>query len=182
MVFRFSPGFFLAEVIKTDRRFLAPYVRRIWELDPYNDQIAKRLARYLRGEWKRNIEGYVRGLGKPRFRTWEAHFKDAGIDVEAVNKDDPARTIRTVREQLAKLYDCNALAECGREIYHPDDVGTFDNLPRYNKLKAFLALRVHLGPTAEVADELRKTRTQHRALAAKEGADAKKRGAKNARK
>jgi hypothetical protein len=180
LLYRYTPGHFLAAFLKTDNFFIAPYARKVWELDPYRDSIAKRLARYLRGEWRMNPEGYIKGTNNRRYRTWAAHFKDAGIELPY--PDDPARAIKTVEKQIEKLYYCDALAECGRAIYHPDDLSTLDNLPRRGKLPAFLSLRVHLAPAADVSDALKETavrrfahRQQQRALAEKAAAKPRKR-------
>jgi hypothetical protein len=155
--FIYSPGFFLSKAIPGEPVYFAPYVRKLWELDPKYHAKAKRLARYLRGEWRMNTEKYLRAGEQPptRWRTWHDILKDAAIDFEADGKHDPRRFIKSVHEAIETLYDHEAIRECGKAIYHPDDRATYDDLPRKGVLAAWLELRVCIEPPADVRDALK---------------------------
>ncbi len=157
VVYFYSPGFFLAEAIKENPIYLAPYVRKVWELDPYRASIAKRLARYFRGEWRMNTQKYLRLQGEPptRYRTWQSILDAAGVDIDDyLSTKDPSRLKKDVEAALETLYDIEAISECGEAIYHPDDRATLKNLPRKGAMKVWQQLRVCIDPPADVSDAL----------------------------
>lgn len=157
IVYFFSPGFFLAQAIKENPIYLAPYVRKVWELDPYRDANAKRLARYLRGEWRMNTQKYLRPKDKAptRYRNWQSILDAAGVDIEEyLNSPNPSRLRKDVETALETLYDIEAIAECGATIYHSDDRIASENLPRNGAMKVWLQLRVCIDPPADVTDAL----------------------------
>jgi hypothetical protein len=180
VVYFYSPGFFLAQAIKENPIYLAPYVRKIWELDPYRDGIAKRLARYLRSEWRMNTQKYLRPKDEApgRYRTWQSILDDAGVDVaEYLDSKNPIRLKEDVEAALDTLFDIEAIAEFNATIYHPDDRRLLDNLPRKGAMKAWLQLRLCIDPPAEVSDALQEPNAKRiaRAIEAKAAAlEAKK--------
>jgi hypothetical protein len=173
-VYRYHPGYFLAEAIQRDAFFLAYYARSVWQLDYYRDANAKKLARVLRADWRRNAESYLPG-GPARYRTWKALLADAGISTDSgVAVSHPMRFIKSIEGEVEKLYsNAEYIRECGPAIYHPDDQKKREKLPRFNPLAAWEALRTHIAPAADITDALTKTATrrlayqeQLRALAA----------------
>ncbi len=159
-VYRFHPGYFLSEAIQHDGFFLAYYARSVWQLDYYRDANAKKLARVLRADWRRNAENYL-PTGKPRYRTWGALLADAGIDTESGDaQNEPSRFIRSIERELEKLYQNEFVRECATAIYHPDDQILRANLPPKGKLRAWLALRTHIAPAADITDALTHTATR----------------------
>ena len=82
-VFVYAPGYFVGRAVGSTGVYLAAYTPRVLQLDPHNYSLAKRLARYLRGEWRMNPGAYLQK--DPRsYRTWRAHLDDAGIDPKTV--------------------------------------------------------------------------------------------------
>ncbi len=165
-VYRYHPGYFLSEAIQRDAFFLAYYARSVWQLNYYSDANAKKLARVLRADWRRNAESYLPG-GKPRYRTWGALLADAGIDTtsgEAVIH--PMQFIKAIERELEKLYEIEFIRECCPAIYHPDDQEKRANLPPKGKLQVWLSLRTHIAPAADITDALTQTATRRLALKA----------------
>ena len=159
-VYRYHPGYFLSEAIQRDAFFLAYYARNVWQLDYYRDANAKKLARVLRVDWRRNAESYLPG-GPPRYRTWKALLADAGIDTESgIAQTDPARFIKAIERELEKLYDIGFVRDCAPAIYHPDDQAKRENLPPKGKLTMWLSLRTHIAPAADITDALTQTATR----------------------
>jgi hypothetical protein len=164
-VYRYHPGYFLSEAIQRDAFFLAYYARSVWQLDYYRDAVAKKLARVLRADWRRNAESYLPD-SKPRYRTWSALLADAGIETEsALAQTDPTRFIKSIERELEKLYQNEFVRECAPAIYHPDDQAKRAALPRKGALAAWLALRTHIAPAADITEAL--TQTAARRLARK---------------
>ncbi len=152
----YSPGYFLAQGIAANPIYIAPYLRHVWQLRPHHDGKAKRLARYLRSEWRMNTGVYLRpkGTAPGRYRSWGNILKDAGIVPEAWEVKKPGRFIKSIDEAINTLYDIEALADVSTAIYHPEDRQLAENLPLRGALQAFQALRVCLDPAADVADAL----------------------------
>jgi hypothetical protein len=158
-VYRYHPGYFLSEAIQRDAFFLAYYARNVWQLDYYRDANAKRLARVLRAEWRRNAESYLPN-GKPRYRTWRALLDESGIDHNSATAQKEPRTfIKAIENEVEKLYQNEFIRECAPVIYHPDDREKREGLPRKGALVAWLALRTHIAPAADITDALTKTAT-----------------------
>lgn len=182
----YSPGFFLAQAIKENPIYIAPYVRKVWELDPYRDAIAKRLSRYLRGEWRMNTQRYLRAKDQDpiRYHTWQSILDAAGVDVdEYLNSPNPIRLKQDVETALNTLYDNEAIAECGATIYHRADRAILDNLPRNGAMRKWLELRVCIDPPADVSDALEKPNAKRiaRTIEAQAAPDAKKARTKRAK-
>lgn len=145
----YSPGFFIAQAIQDNPIFIAPYAQKLWSLDAQNDAAAKKLARYLRGEWRLNTQKYVRpdSMDASRFRTWRSILEDSGFDVEgAFEGKDPRRLFEEVEQAMERLFEIGAIRDFGQSIYHPEDRAQFKNLPRKGMLAAWLALRVSIDP------------------------------------
>jgi hypothetical protein len=158
--FIYSPGFFLSKAVDDEPVYFAPYVQKLWELDPKYHAKAKRFARYLRGEWRLNTQKYLRpdGQNPTRWRTWRDVLTDAGIDFEGYEATkDPRRFIKSIHEAIETLYDIEAIRECGAAIYHPDDRAIYESLPRKGVLNFWLNLRVCIEPPAEIRDALLNT-------------------------
>ncbi len=167
--FVYSPGYFLAKSVPEEPIYFAPHVRKLWELDPHKYSKAKRLARYLRGEWRMNTQKYLRAAHEApsRYRSWRAILADAGIDASSKEvTDEPRRFIESINKAIATLYDYEAVRECGPSIYHPEDRAREANLPRKGVLSAWLDLRVSIEPAADVCDALRDTHAKRLAWAA----------------
>lgn len=166
----YSPGGTMSLALNKEQAYFAPYARRILELHQYNYNIAKRLARYLRGEWRMNPEGYV-SEGPRRYRTWGDHLEDAGIEISDRFRrkgneffellDDQLLELCRVKAlgdwvpQLFRPEKCNGGWETSARLYHPEDRSRLRGLPYHGRLAAFLPLRVHLPPPEDVAEVLR---------------------------
>lgn len=153
----YSPGFFLSKAVEGEPRFEAPFMRRMWELDPYRHQVAKRLARYLRGEWRMNAGTYLGNDGDNllRFRRLKDILDDAGISYKGAEATkDPSRFITSFESEIDVLYSEGVIREGCPYIYHLEDRERRDNLPRKGVLARWLELRVRLDPPAEVRDVL----------------------------
>ncbi len=157
--FIYSPGFFLSKAVDDEPVYFAPYVQKLWELDPKYHAKAKRFARYLRGEWRLNTQKYLRpdGQAPTRWRAWRDVLADAGIDFESDGVKNPSRFIESIREAIEKLFDIEAIRECGAAIYHPEDRAIYEELPRKGVLEIWLSLRVCIEPPAEIRDALLNT-------------------------
>jgi hypothetical protein len=146
----------------------------LWKLDPYRDAYAKRLARYLRSEWRMNTQKYLRAKGAPpqRYRTWANVLDDAGIDAQSeVAQRRPAKLREDVTRALNKLYDLEVIRDCSTtELYHPDDLRLLDALPRKGFLSAFLQLRVCIDPAEDMAEALAESDAKRRARAERQRA------------
>jgi hypothetical protein len=147
----YSPGFFLAEAIEGSPEYLAPYLQKVWRLDPYRQSMAKRLARHLRSEWRRNTQFYINSDSSPasrrnRFSTWAKILDAAGVDVqEYLDSNNPSRLIDEVDKALETLKSIDYIEDDGPKIY--EDATAFQNLPqRQGRVAAWLALRVHITP------------------------------------
>jgi hypothetical protein len=167
-VYRYHPGYFLSEAIQNDAFFLAYYARSVWQLDYYRDANAKKLARVLRVDWRRNLKSYLPD-GPPRYRTWGALLKDAGIDAtkgKAITH--PITFIESIEKELGKLYVTSKfIGVCKDEIYHPEDRAKRANLPRKGALMAWLKLRTHITPADDIAEAIKKQEVNRLALVAR---------------
>lgn len=190
-IYRYHPGYFLSEAIQKDAFYIAYFARSVWQLDYFRDAYAKRLARVLRAEWRRNPASYLPAahplVQTPRYRTWAMLLSDAGIDYEnGIAKTEPTRFIKAIESELEKLYSrAEFIRECAPACYHSDDRKKRENLPRYNSLKTWLSLRTHIAPAADITDLLAQTTTRRLALQAQqkaftEGKSARTRGQKKA--
>ena len=166
MVYIYSPGFFISQALQDNLIYVAPYVRNVWELDPYREITAKRLARYLRGEWRLNTQAYLRdnNAQPTRWRMWKSILSDAGIPIQGhLEGKDPRRLRQNVEAALETLYDLEAIRECGPTVYHPEDQIARRSLPRRGGTLAWLNLRVCLDPAADIMDALEDTDRKRRA-------------------
>lgn len=170
--FVYSPGYFLSKAVAGERAYLAPFMAKVWELDPYRDAQAKRLARYLRGEWRLNMGHYLRPEGQTptRWRTWASVLEAAGINFEGFEATKkPARFIAGIHDAINTLCACGAIFEgkdaekAGDWIYHPEDRPEFVNLARQGAFARWLNLRVCIDPPAEMRDALREPQAKRAA-------------------
>ena len=170
--FIYWPGYFLAKAIKGEPTYFAPYMSKVWELDPYRDSTAKKLSRWLRREWRMNPEDYLRekGAAPTRFRQWEKILNEAGIDTEEyINSKNPARLKADVERAIKSLWNLEMIADFGPESYDPNDRLLLDRLPRKGAMRTWLKLRVCIDPAADVRDALAnpaKRRAAYRELSA----------------
>ncbi len=181
-LYRYHPGYFLAEAIQKEAFFLAYHARKVWQLNYYKGANAKNLARALRADWRRNAENYLPTTLTPRYRTWGALLADAGIDTKGWEaQNEPTQFISSIERDVEKLYkDAEFIRDAGLYIYHPKDRPKREALPRYDRLAAWLALRVHIAPAADITDAL--THTAARRLARTEAAKALPESAQTKRK
>lgn len=153
----YSPGFFVQFGLEQNRLYFAPFLESVWKLDPYRNAEAKRLARFLRGEWRLNPQSYTDpATGAKRWRTWRDLLAEMGVfpDQWKAQGRKIARELEGIEKALHTLYDLEFLAETGEGIYHPDDRQRSKNLPTKGRLEAWLELRVCLLPAADIADAL----------------------------
>jgi hypothetical protein len=68
-----------------------------------------------------------------------------------------------IARAVETLYQMEAIAEGGFDIYHAEDRKTAENLPRRGAIGAWLALRVCLAPSAKLREALLKTDGKRRA-------------------
>lgn len=174
-IYGYSPGFFLQYALRGEALYFAPFMQKIWELDPKKNNEAKRLARYLRGDWRLNTEKYLEaesGNARPaRYHSWTFLLKESGINVEFHrNSKNPGRLVEVMEKAVETLYQMEVLEETGFAIYHPDDRKKAENLPRKGRLNAWLGLRVCLAPAADVREALLETDTKRRAGRARDAA------------
>lgn len=166
----YSPGFFIEQAIQDNPIYIAPYSQKVWSLDIQNDAAAKKLARYLRGEWRLNTQKYVRpnSLEPSRFRTWQAILEDSGFDIEsAFEGKNPQRLPEEVEAAMERLFGIGAIRDFGTSIYHPEDRTRHKNLPRKGMLAAWLSLRVCIDPddnTRAALEETNRKRIMRSAL------------------
>jgi hypothetical protein len=171
VVYAYSPGAFVSAAVGQNSPYLAAYTPRFLTLDPRNYSTAKRLARYLRGEWRMNPEGYLPG-GRTRYRTWREHLADAGVDPKSqfTGCNRPSEFIDSLDDQLLELCRVGGIQEWvpglhrpkavkrdwqeAAALYHPQDRERLQQLPYRNRMEAFLALRVHLPPPADLLEKL----------------------------
>lgn len=164
----YSPGFMLQYALKGQPLYFAPFLQKVWALDPVRENEAKRLARYLRGEWRMNTEKYLTtesgGARAARWHTWEFLLAEAGIDVEIHKKGkNPKRLIETMKRAVETLYQMGVIADGDFHIYHPSDRKTAENLPTRGALDVWLTLRVCLAPSAALREALLETDGKRRA-------------------
>lgn len=160
--FIYSPGAFVGAAVAGSAWCFASYSPQLLHLDPYHDQTAKRLGRYLRSEWRTNPELYGVRTSAPsgglRFRTWVGHLSDAGIVPADRDHKHPGEFIARIYAALGRLgdHDCLAVPPAGMSVEawveelltHPDDRAP---LPaRGGRLAAFLARRVCLPPPPSI--------------------------------
>jgi hypothetical protein len=178
----YSPGFFLSKAVEGEF-FTACFASKVWELDPYRYPAAKRLARYLRGEWRMNTQTYLNhdGANLHRFRQMKAILNDAGISYDGSEaQKDPTRFIESIEKGIRKLHQDGIIRDDCPEIFHPEDRADWKALPRKGILAQWLQLRVRIDPPAEVRDELARLNTKRMARSEQARAlpEAKKRGRK----
>lgn len=165
--YSYSPGFMLQYALASNPLYFAPFLRKIWALDPKKYNETKRLARYLRGDWRMNTEKYLTSEGgqrAARWRKWADILADCGIDAEAHQQSpNPKRLIEAVKSAVETLYDMEVIAEGSFDIYHPDDRKMAENLPRRGALTEWLALRVCMAPSAKLREALLETDGKRRA-------------------
>lgn len=171
----YSPGFMLQYALKKQPLYLAPFLQKVWALDPVRENEAKRLARYLRADWRMNTQDYLTAeTGGPRaarWHMWDVLLSEAGIDVESYRKkpdgkrypDGPRRLMETMKRAVETLYQMEIITDSGFHIYHPDDREKAKNLPARGALDVWLTLRVCLGPSAALREALLKTDMKRRA-------------------
>lgn len=166
----YSPGFFIAQAIQDNPIYVAPYAQKLWSLNTQNDAATKKLARYLRGEWRLNTQKYVRPdtSDASRFRTWRAVLEDASFDVKAaLGSRNPQRLSQEIEDALERLFNIGAIRDFGPSIYHPEDRERSLNLPRKGMLTAWLSLRVCINPddtTRQALAEINRKRIARSAL------------------
>ncbi len=181
--YAYSPGFMLQYALRGETLYFAPFMERIWELDPKKNNEAKRIARYMRGDWRMNTEKYLTAESgqarAARYHTWAHILHESGIDVEFHrNSPNPSRLITALEKAVETLYEMEVLEETGFAIYHSQDRETAENLPRKGRLDAWLALRVCLAPAADVREALLETDSKRRAGRARDAAALSKERAK----
>lgn len=181
----YSPGFMLQYALSGQPLYEAPFLRKMWALDPKKNKEAKRLARYLRADWRMNTEKYLESeTGKARaarWHNWEFLLTESGIDVESyrTNANGPRRLMEAMKRAVETLYQMEVIAEGGFDIYHPDDQNKARNLPPRGALDVWLSLRVCLAPSAALREALLETDGKRRASQAR---DAKAIATERARK
>lgn len=157
IAFVYSPGYFLSQALEGEPIFVAPFMRRVWELDPYRHAHAKRLIRYLRGEWRMNMGKYLRAPGQTptRYRTWSEVLTDSGINFEQSEATkNPQRFIKSINDALSTLYDLEAIRECGGTVCHAEDLSNHKSKGRKGAFARWLNLRVCIEPPADVREAL----------------------------
>jgi hypothetical protein len=189
MAYLYQPGFLLQHGLKQNEIYYTPFLESIWNLDPYREPEAKRLARFLRGEWRLNSKDYLgeQTLTGRQWHTWGHMLTESGIFPDQWPKAHAARKMEGIKKAVETLYQREFVAECGDEIYHPEDRRLLKKLPIKGRLAAWLELRVCLRPAADIEGALREILAKKRvnqernALAlAKEKAKTKLRKAKAA--
>lgn len=165
--YTYSPGFMLQYALSGQPLYFAPFLQKMWALDPKLNNEAKRLARYLRADWRMNTEKYLTaesgGARAARWHSWAFLLAESGVDVETHRKSqNKNRLIETIGRAVETLYQMEVIAEGGFDIYHPDDRKTAENLPPRGALNAWLALRVCLAPSAKLREALLKTDGERR--------------------
>lgn len=164
----YRPGIFLEYALRGEELYFTPFLQKVWALDPVRNNEAKRLARYLRGDWRMNTEKYLvaeSGAARAaRWHSWEFLLAESGIDIETHRQGkNPKRLIETMARAVETLYQMEIIAEGGFDIYHPDDRKLAENLPLRGALDAWLTLRVCLAPSAKLREALIETDTKRRA-------------------
>ncbi len=164
----YSPGFMLQYALQSQPLYFAPFLQKVWALDPVRHNEAKRLARYLRADWRMNTQAYLTaengGARAARWHSWAFLLAESGIDVETHrNGKNPKRLIEVMKRAVETLYQMEVVAEGGFDIYHPDDRKTAENLPPRGALDTWLALRVCLAPSAALREALLETDGKRRA-------------------
>jgi len=121
---------------------------RLWHLDPRKYSWAKRLARYLRVDWRRNPEAYARCA---RYRTWRSHFEDAGINPVGHYRNEFRTFEKALAKQLEKLVALDIIGGNPQA-----DINLYVNpygkslWSRISTLELFLDLQVCLPPPSNV--------------------------------
>lgn len=171
LVYIYSPGWFVAQAVSHNAPYLAAYTARVLELDPHNHRVAKRLARYLRGEWRMNPGAYIER--RPRaYRSWNEHLTDSGIDPQELfaGRKRANEVLDSLDDQILSLVRVGALRdwvpglhrpeklkgnwEKLSYLYHPQDRQRLLELPYHGRLTAFQTLRVHLPPPDNLDENL----------------------------
>lgn len=132
----------------------AQFRRELLSWDDLKQCNSKRLLRYLRAEWRRNASAYRHGR---RYRTWDAHFADAGIIIPS-GKAQQRRFVKDLVTQVDML--CNQRFLVGEPhlkslCYHKDDRQKFVPVVQL-PLSDFLRLRVTLKPPSEFLESILK--------------------------
>lgn len=166
--YAYSPGFMVQYALRGETLYFAPFMEKIWALDPKTNNEAKRIARYMRGDWRMNTEKYLTaesGAARAaRYHTWTHILCESGIDVKSHRQSkNPKRLIEAINRAVETLYQMEVLDETGFDIYHRDDRKIAENLPARGALDAWLALRVCLAPAADVREALLETDGKRRA-------------------
>jgi hypothetical protein len=165
-IYLYQPGFLIQYGIK-DQLYYSPFLENIWKLNAHEAGEAKRLARFLRGEWRLNRIKYLNPTKYPNhyWHTWRQILSEAGIfpDNWENEKRNVARDIKRIEKAVEVLYEEEFIAEGGDAIYHPDDRQRLQNLPRKGRLAAWLELRVRFLPAADIRDALKEGEAKHRA-------------------
>lgn len=164
----YSPGFMLQSALEGQPLYFAPCLQKVWALDPARNNEAKRLARYLRGDWRMNTEKYLESESgearAARWHSWAYLLEECGIDVEAHKEGkNPKRLIEAIERAVETLYDNEVIAEGGFHIYHPEDRLSAQKLPRRGALNVWLGLRVCLAPSTKLREALLITDGKRRA-------------------
>ena len=153
----FSPGFLLQFELEENKLYFAPFLESVWRLDPYRNSEAKRLARFLRGEWRLNADAYLDPkTGERCYKTWRALLAEAGIFPDKWKEEGRkvSRELQNIEKAIETLFKLEFLAHRGDEIYHPDDRQRLKNLPVKGRLEAWLELRICLLPDVDIAEML----------------------------
>jgi len=166
--YAYRPGIFLEYALRGEPLYFAPFLQKVWALDPKKNNEAKRLARYLRGDWRKNTEKYLESDGKARaacWHNWAFFLEEMGINVEDHRKgaNGPRRLMEKMARAVETLYQMEVIAEGGFDIYHPDDRRRAENLPARGALDVWLSLRVCLVPSAKLREALLESDTKRRA-------------------
>lgn len=164
----YSIGFMLQYALKGQPLYFAPFLQKVWALDPVRENEAKRLARYLRADWRMNTQDYLTAESgatrAARWHSWAFLLSEAGIDIETHKSGkNPKRLIQTIARAVETLYQMEIIAEGGFDIYHPSDRKAAENLPPRGALDVWLALRVCLAPSAALREALLETDKKRRA-------------------
>lgn len=165
--YAYSPGFMLQYALQGQPLYFAPFLQKVWELDPVRNNEAKRLARVLRADWRMNTEKYLTaesgGPRAARWHSWAFLLDAAGVDTKTKGANGPKRLIEKMTRAVETLYDMEVIAEGNFDIYHPDDREKAENLPTRGALDVWLSLRVCLAPSAALREALLETDNKRRA-------------------
>lgn len=163
----YSPGFLLQYALAGQPLYFAPFLQKVWALDPIRNNEAKRLARCIRADWRLNTEKYLTaengGARAAHYHSWAWLLIESGIDVEPHRKGNgPKRLIEKMARAVETLWDMEVIEGGGFYIYHPDDRERAENLPPRGALDVWLSLRVCLAPSAKLREALLETDAKRR--------------------